>query len=89
MNFDECTLRFHVEKWFGPAALSSLEVRRVRPPRLGRIQCVRVTSTRSEKPLAVFFFRHQDGRWSVSPPDVRRPTIAQPVHMYGFGVWKA
>ena len=70
--FDEGSLRFHVEKWFGRTAISSLEVSRVWPERLGRSRCVRVVSATSDCPVTIFFFQHGDGRWSVSPPESRR-----------------
>ncbi|MPW21538.1 hypothetical protein GCT13_32875 [Paraburkholderia sp. CNPSo 3157] len=68
---DEGSLRFHVEKWFGRNAISSLEVSRVWPARLGRSRCVRVVSPASVCPFTIFFFQHGDGRWSVSPPEIR------------------
>lgn len=74
--FKEGSLRFHVEKWFGRTAISSLEVSRVWPERLRRSRCVRVVSSNSRSTVTIFFFQHGDGRWSVSPPDIRRATLA-------------
>ena len=72
--FEEGSLRFHVEKWFGRTAISSLEVSRVRPAKLGRNRCVQVVSSQSENRLTIFFFQHGDGRWSVFPPPTQHAT---------------
>jgi len=72
--FEERSLRFHVEKWFGRTAISSLEVSRVRPAKLGPNRCVQVVSPQSENRVTIFFFQHGDGRWSVFPPPTRRAT---------------
>ncbi|CAB3743988.1 hypothetical protein LMG27174_07090 [Paraburkholderia rhynchosiae] len=76
--FEEGTLRFHVEKWFGRTAIPTLEVNRVRPARLGRNRCVQVVSSRADSRVTIFFFQHGDGRWSVSPPPNRRATLTIP-----------
>jgi hypothetical protein len=78
--FEEGSLRFHVEKWFGRTAISSLEVTRVWPVRLGRSRCVRVVSAHSHSLVTIFFFQHGDGRWSVSPPETGRARLAIPNH---------
>jgi hypothetical protein len=74
--FEEGSLRFHVEKWFGRTAISSLEVSRVRPAKLGRNRCVQVVSSQSDSRVTIFFFQHGDGGWSVFPPAPRRATLA-------------
>ncbi|SOE48364.1 hypothetical protein SAMN05446635_0215 [Burkholderia sp. OK233] len=75
MYFNKVSLRFIVEKWFGRDSLSSLRVNRVWHARLAGNRCVRVQSSRSEDPVIIFFFRHDDGNWNVFPPEAKRAAL--------------
>jgi hypothetical protein len=75
VHFNQASLRFVVEKWFGKDSLSSLRVNRVWHARLGRNHCVRVRLSRPDNPVIIFFFRHDDGNWNVFPPEAKRATL--------------
>lgn len=66
------SLREVVQKWFGDAALASLQITRVPHHSVARRGCVRVEWSRCGAPITVFFFRQDDGGWAVFPP---RPAV--------------
>ena len=65
---EDRSLRCVVEKWFGRGSGEAVQVRRVQPVRRNRHRCVRVCLARPVQPVTIFFFRHDDGNWSVVPP---------------------
>ncbi|RCJ03720.1 hypothetical protein DDK22_35825 [Cupriavidus necator] len=75
MQINQRSLRFLVEKWFDSSSFSSLRITRVLHSTLGRNHCVRVELPRTDNPVAVFFFRHDDGSWSVFPPETKRRSM--------------
>jgi len=69
MNPTERSLRLLVEKWLTPASETPVRVTRFSRTGPGRRRCVRVEALRLDGPVALFFFRHDDGTWHVFPPD--------------------
>lgn len=68
VHVEDRSLRCVVEKWFGRGADEAVHVSRVQPVRRNRHRCVRVCLARPAQPVTIFFFRHDDGNWSVVPP---------------------
>ncbi len=66
------SLRCLVEKWFGGTAGRGIRLTRSGLGRPYEARCVRVVTTVAGRELAIFFFRHGDGSWCVSPPRDRR-----------------
>ncbi|BAN27591.1 hypothetical protein [Caballeronia insecticola] len=75
MNIRETSLRRLVEKWLGPASDMRARVTLFSHSRASRWRYVRVASYRASGELSMFFFRHDDGSWSVFPPQAERPTM--------------
>ena len=75
MNTPETSLRRLVEKWFGPDSEMRARVTHFSHSRASRWRYVRVESRRATGELSIFFFRHDDGSWSVFPPETRRPSM--------------
>ncbi|MBN3756439.1 hypothetical protein G3N95_26100 [Paraburkholderia sp. Tr-20389] len=68
------SLRWNIDKWFGPACRDRIIVTRAQGARWGaRYVCVREKDSGNE--IALFLFRHMDGSWSVFPPDRIRPSF--------------
>jgi len=69
---EDRSLRCVVEKWFGRGSGEPIRVNRVSHARRGRNRssdrCVRVCLPRPVHSVTIFFFRHEDGSWSVVPP---------------------
>jgi len=71
---DRCrSLRVLVKDWFG----NGESFRVTRPDRSTKMpwRVVRVEVSRSTGPLALVFFRHDDGAWCVYPPSTGQPTM--------------
>ncbi|MGF6634109.1 hypothetical protein OKW38_002790 [Paraburkholderia sp. MM5496-R1] len=71
-NTNEQSLRCQVEKWPAPSPTMHVHVTRFsRTAGNGRrYVCVETSSPAGAR--ALFFFRHDDGRWSVFPPTANR-----------------
>ncbi|MDR6478880.1 hypothetical protein ABIE53_005626 [Burkholderia sp. OAS925] len=67
MNACERSLRTSVQKWFGYKAEASFQVLEFGRT-LSRKRFVRIGILKQEDPLAIVFFRHDDGSWNVFPP---------------------
>jgi hypothetical protein len=65
---EDRTLRCMVEKWFGRNSTEPVQVSRAPRIRPTRNRCVRVTLPGRPQAVTIFFFRHDDGSWSVVPP---------------------
>jgi hypothetical protein len=76
MDVAEKSLRSMIEKWFMPSSETSLRVSRFGRRQPNRRHCVRVEALRPAGPLAILFFRHDDGAWRVFPPEARRPALS-------------
>lgn len=69
------SLRLLVEKWLAPTAATPLHVTRCTWTHASLTRSVRVETIRNSAPVALFFFRHDDGTWCVFPPAAGRPTM--------------
>jgi hypothetical protein len=67
------TLRTLVDKWIG--ATNGIRVTQFIHGRAGQYQFVRVEGASDDPPIALFFFRHEDGSWCVFPPERPRPAM--------------
>ncbi|MFM0071608.1 hypothetical protein PQQ86_10575 [Paraburkholderia sediminicola] len=76
MNNQETSLRRLVERWFGPDSAMRARVTFFSHSRASRWRYVCVASRRASGDLSIFFFRHEDGSWSVLPPETKRPTMS-------------
>jgi hypothetical protein len=69
MTSAEKSLRSLVEKWLTPTSTTPVRVARFgRTASKGR-RYVHIEVLRPEGPVALFFFRHDDGTWRVFPPE--------------------
>ncbi|KXU82205.1 hypothetical protein CI15_32085 [Paraburkholderia monticola] len=75
MNTRQTSLRRLVEKWLGPDSGVRARVTHFSHSRASRWRYVCVASQRASGELSIFFFRHDDGSWSVFPPQARCPTL--------------
>ncbi len=70
------SLRWLIDKWLGLASGGSYRL--ARSPRKqslsGRCVCLEATGARGA--LRVFFFRLDDGSWTVFPPAPKKPTLS-------------
>ncbi|VVE59674.1 hypothetical protein PTE30175_05586 [Pandoraea terrae] len=72
MGSGEKSLRLLIEKWLELTHVSPARVTRFsRMPSGARYVCV--GALRPSGPLAIFFFRHDDGSWCVFPPEAGWP----------------
>ncbi|WP_118181615.1 hypothetical protein [Paraburkholderia phosphatilytica] len=68
------SLRWNIDKWFGPACRDRIIVTRAKGvTSAARYVCVREKDSDGE--IALFLFRHMDGSWDVFPPDRLRPSF--------------
>ncbi len=75
MSSNVVSLRSLIDKWLAPTPASPISVTRLSYAKGRSMRCVRVESVKSSGALAIFFFRHGDGSWSVFPPQLERPTM--------------
>ena len=75
MSSNVVSLRSLIDKWLAPTLASPVSVTRLSYARGRSVRCVRVESVRSSGALAIFFFQHGDGSWSVFPPELVRPAM--------------
>ena len=71
----EKSLRLMIEHWLGPELGDEVRVTRFRNRRSTRECYVRVETFNAAGPVAMFFFRHQDGTWRIFPPSQERPAM--------------
>jgi hypothetical protein len=69
------SLRQMVEHWLAPDPTRGVRVLEFRNRRSQRECYVCVETLAASGPVALFFFRHQDGMWRVFPPDRERPMM--------------
>nr|WP_234480921.1 MULTISPECIES: hypothetical protein [Paraburkholderia] len=75
MNIAEKSLRFLVEKWLAPTSATPARITRFSRTGSAQSRYVCVEARRPKGPIALFFFRHDDGTWHVFPPAPARLTI--------------
>nr|WP_082855340.1 hypothetical protein [Paraburkholderia phytofirmans] len=69
MNTAETSLRSLVEKWLMPTSETPVRVTRFGRTGSRRSRYVCVEARQPDGPVALFFFRHDDGAWRVFPPE--------------------
>jgi hypothetical protein len=67
MESGKTTLRWLIGKWLGASATMPARITRMARSHRCRGGCVRVEVAHASGPLAMFFFRHDDGSWWVVP----------------------
>ncbi|MPW20026.1 hypothetical protein GCT13_24820 [Paraburkholderia sp. CNPSo 3157] len=72
MNTAEKSLRSLVDRWLTPTSATPVRVIQFGRTSSSRGRYVRVEAHRPDGPVALFFFRHNDGTWRVFPPDTAR-----------------
>ena len=70
----EKSLRFLAEKWLTPTITTPIRVTRFGRTRANRMRYVCVEALRPGGSVALYFFRHVDGTWSVFPPETGHPS---------------
>ncbi|MFM0326485.1 hypothetical protein [Caballeronia glebae] len=75
MNAYFVSLRSLVDKWFAPTLSMPAHVTDVGRLLRNRVRYVRLEGRTSSGALAIVFFRHVDGSWSVFPPAPELPTM--------------
>jgi hypothetical protein len=68
MQSEVNSLRWLVEKWLPSAPATPLRMTRYGRANSSQIRIVRVQTSGTAMPFAIFFFRHDDGAWRVFPP---------------------
>ncbi|RKR45208.1 hypothetical protein B0G82_2849 [Paraburkholderia sp. BL17N1] len=76
------SLRWNIDKWFGPACQDRIVVTRAPGVRWG-VRCVCVREKDPDSEIALFLFRHMDGSWSVLPPARRGPSFTLQLQQAG------
>jgi hypothetical protein len=75
MQTAENSLHCAVDKWLAPTeAHPARVVRLCRSVTGSRYVCIE--AWHSNGPIAIVFFRHDDGTWNVFPPPLRRPSMS-------------
>jgi hypothetical protein len=69
------SLRKVVEQWLVPDSANAVRVTAFRNRRSSHECYVRVETLTASGPVALFFFRHQDGEWRIFPPNRERPAM--------------
>jgi hypothetical protein len=67
------SLRTLVDKWIGAAG--GIRITQFIHGVEEQYRFVRIESASDESPIALIFFRHDDGSWCVFPPARRRPAM--------------
>ena len=75
MNIAEKSLHQLVEKWLAPTSAMRIHVIQFGRTGFANSRYVRVEASTPTGSHAIFFFRHDDGSWSVFPPATLRPSM--------------
>ena len=75
MEGDVRSLRSLVNKWGGYAPGSTLRLTRSRGFQSTAARSICLAATAQDRTVMIFFFRHEDGSWSVVPPTTKQPTL--------------
>ncbi|MFM0133274.1 hypothetical protein PQR09_36250 [Paraburkholderia sediminicola] len=75
MSTAKNSLREIVEHWLAPDPADGLRVTEFRNRRSNQGCYVCVETLTATGPVALFFFRHQDGAWRIFPPSRERPAM--------------
>ena len=69
------SLRLMIDHWLAPDPSTMVRVTEFRNRRSKHECYVCVETFRGTCPVAMFFFRHQDGTWRIFPPSRERPAM--------------
>ena len=75
MEGDARSLRSLVDKWGGYAPGSTVRLTRTRGFQSPAARSICLAATARDRTVTIFFFRLEDGSWSVIPPAVKRPAF--------------
>jgi len=75
MGAEGQSLRWLIDKWLTPGR--TIRLTRYSYPGTSHHRCIRIESSRATGPFELFFFRHDDGRWRVFPPERERPMMGR------------
>jgi hypothetical protein len=78
MEAPKRSLRVLVDKWLAAPTIKPVGVTRFRWQYSERLRCVRVEGVSAHGAVAFFFFRHDNGDWSILPPGKRFPSLSIP-----------
>jgi hypothetical protein len=66
------SLHWAVDKWLAPTSAHPARVVRLCRSSVTGARYVCIESMHPNGPIAIIFFRHDDGTWNVFPPQARR-----------------
>ncbi|QCP50227.1 hypothetical protein FAZ95_14185 [Trinickia violacea] len=69
------SLRRMVEHWLSPEPGQRVRVTEFRNKHARYQRYVRIETSKASGPVALIFFRHQDGTWCIYPPRPEFPTM--------------
>jgi len=69
------SLRLMVDHWLAPDAGQRVTVTEFRNERSKHERYVCIETLKTAGPVAMFFFRHQDGTWCIYPPRREQPMM--------------
>jgi hypothetical protein len=72
---DVRSLRSLVDKWGEYTPGSTVRLTRSRCFQSTAARSICLAATAQDRTVMIFFFRHEDGSWSVVPPTAKRPTL--------------
>ncbi|MDR5762461.1 hypothetical protein [Caballeronia sp. LZ035] len=70
------SLHWAVDKWLAPTSAHPARVVRLCRSQTTGARYVCIEAQHPGGPLAIIFFRHDDGTWNVFPPQTRRPSMS-------------
>jgi hypothetical protein len=76
MQTAENSLHWAVDKWLAPTPARPARVVRLCRSHATGARYVCIEAMLPGGPIAIIFFRHDDGTWNVFPPQARRPAMS-------------
>jgi hypothetical protein len=76
MQSIENSLHWAVDKWLAPTPEHPARVVRLCRSHATGSRYVCIEAMLANGPIAIIFFRHDDGTWNVFPPQARRPSMS-------------
>ncbi|MGF6507894.1 ABC-type transporter MlaC component [Paraburkholderia sp. 32] len=70
------SLRQMVDHWLAPYEGERVKVAKFRNRRSTRERYVCIEASKPAGPVAMFFFRHDDGNWCIYPPRLEQPAMS-------------
>jgi hypothetical protein len=75
MHAFDNSLHGAVDKWLAPSTVHPARVVRICRSTVTGLRYVFIEVSHVNGPIALVFFRHDDGGWNVFPPPARRPAM--------------